>query len=303
MYPSITRQYIDIKKLGSNKHLWSIRKVPGLEVLVRSYPHISEGQCYAGITLNVYKKLGGLLMTSFENYGNSCCNFQQFPWCVNINGVGVWSESGEGNESISGFAITNTHAPRIKQRGPLLVAAYVTPAWLRGSIGLGVVFSYKSRLFWPSPFFQEQHFPDPIKEAKSWYNFLSKSRDVWMAGTWWGGRRGDCYVGVLCTQKTYLHTKDSGGSKITADGKTLLIPRRVCNVYNHSYIVVVGTSDEFDSMDDFITNRCINGVIFKELSDGLNYEIIVTDLYKDNKDKDNNTDKDNNKIIISVFEK
>lgn len=299
MFIQDTKRYIDLKKLSKNKHLWPFKKVPWLESLVKSYTHLSEGQSYAGITLNIFKKRGGLLMTSFENYGNGSCNFQQLPWCVNIDGIGIWSQSGDGSESISGFGIINTHSPHIKQRGPLLVAAYVTPAWLRTTIGVGSAFSSKTRLFWPAPFFQEQHLPEPIKEEKSWLNFLSNPKDIWVKGQWWGGKRGDCYVGVLCTQKTYLHTAESEDSKIKADGKTLVIPRRVCNVLNHAYIVVVGTSEEFNSLSDFISNRCMNGIEYKELSDGLNYEIKVTDIYNINNSINNNS----NKIIINIMEK
>jgi hypothetical protein len=79
---------------------------------------------YVGVTLNVFKRRGGLLLTSFEHFNLGACSFQQMPWMANIDGVGVWTQSGAGGESLVGFGMANTHNPAVSQQDGLLVAAY-----------------------------------------------------------------------------------------------------------------------------------------------------------------------------------
>jgi hypothetical protein len=87
-------------------------------------------------------------LSSFENFGGGVCGFQQQPWMANIDGVGVWSQSGEKSQGLAGFDMGNTHQPWISQKGSVLTALYLTPSALKSSLA-SCIFSYHVRMFWP----------------------------------------------------------------------------------------------------------------------------------------------------------
>eukprot|EP01041_Mallomonas_annulata_P008223 gene8223-16907_t len=59
-----------------------------------------------------------------NSYNEMFAGFEQQPWMANIDGVGIWTQSGGRSSSLIGFDIANTHMPHICQRGHILVAAY-----------------------------------------------------------------------------------------------------------------------------------------------------------------------------------
>lgn len=111
-------------KLRHNIHLKLLTWLP--RTAISSFSHFSLGQSYTDLVMNIYKQPGGLVLTSFELFNCGICSFQQLPWIANVNGIPVWSQSGGGAESISGFGITNTHNPYIKQRENVSVISHST---------------------------------------------------------------------------------------------------------------------------------------------------------------------------------
>lgn len=128
VHPSLavrTKAYVEEFCLQHNVHLWPLAWISsGLtDTLSHSYEAWTTGQCYVGIRLNVYKH-DELLLTSFEKFNGGTCGYQQLPWIANIDGIGVWTQSGRGGENVGGFDVTNTHTPHVSQKGHLLVAVY-----------------------------------------------------------------------------------------------------------------------------------------------------------------------------------
>lgn len=73
--------------------------------------------------MNIYKR-DGLVLSSFEKFNGSRAGYQQLPWIANLDGVGMWSLSGAGSESLSGFSLLNTHNPFVVQRQNVAVISY-----------------------------------------------------------------------------------------------------------------------------------------------------------------------------------
>jgi hypothetical protein len=117
------------------------------------------------------------------------------PWIANIDGIGVWTQSGNGTEGIAGFGITNTHNPYIMQRQDVLVAAYSTPSVLK-TLLVGNMFGSKVKLFWPDSLFDETH-PK------------ANNNDEIRQGDWFYGRRGVVYIGVMCSKESKVETKQT----------------------------------------------------------------------------------------------
>jgi hypothetical protein len=102
MHPNFiakTLQYQRTKGLRNNVQLWPLAVLPSSmlklltsTVVPNSVAHFGAGQSYANVTLNVYKRAGGLCLTSFELFGGGVCGFQQLPWCCNLNGVAIWTQ-------------------------------------------------------------------------------------------------------------------------------------------------------------------------------------------------------------------
>jgi hypothetical protein len=124
-----TRNYLHAKGMNKNENLSALTYFSAgyLQRNMAHYSTISRGQMYTDIALNVFKHpQQQLMLSSFENFNAHCASFQQLPWIANISGVGVWSQSGSGAESLMNFGMTNTHNPFIKQKGSVLIASYVT---------------------------------------------------------------------------------------------------------------------------------------------------------------------------------
>jgi hypothetical protein len=125
-YLSITRSYMSSRRLTKNVQLHPLSFLPSsfMETLMSNYSHLSCGQSYCGIELTVYKRPGGLVLSSLQMFNCSRAGFQQLPWIANLDGVAIWSQSGKGGESVFGFALTNTHNPYIVQSYNVAVIAY-----------------------------------------------------------------------------------------------------------------------------------------------------------------------------------
>lgn len=88
---------------------------------MKSADSLSKGQTYASIFLNIFKSPSrAVVMTSFEQYNVGRHAYQQNTWMVNLNGVGVWSQSGTAVKEEQ----LNVANPSVSQQGNVLVAAY-----------------------------------------------------------------------------------------------------------------------------------------------------------------------------------
>lgn len=171
-----TKAYIKYRNLEGNKHLWLLSwlNTSVVDYLMKSYKQWTAGEAYVGMKYNIYKH-DELLLTSFEKCNGGTCGYQMLPWIANFDGIGVWTQSGSGNESIGDVTVTNTHTPHVSQLGHILVAAYSTcvmcmqmykyiisnlfnhishmhcrPRALTMAMGPGAVFNSIVKLYWPS---------------------------------------------------------------------------------------------------------------------------------------------------------
>jgi hypothetical protein len=87
-YAIRTKQYLKAKKMERNVHLWMLQFVSQsmAELIMTRYRDVSTGQVYVGVTLNAYKRRGGLCLSSFEHFNLGSSSFQQLPWMANIDG-------------------------------------------------------------------------------------------------------------------------------------------------------------------------------------------------------------------------
>jgi len=178
----------------------------------------------------------------------------------------MYSKSGPYNLSLPkpldkiNFDANNLHNPAVQQRSGLLLAAYVVPPEIEA---LHSIMDPSTRLFWPSPLMDELRtvlYGEPSSKSSPGNNNLDKSRQ------WIIGKRKEIFVAVSCThtikyddspppnpkedEVTFQDKDDAGNARST------LIPRLVCSFNEgHSWIVVVGTTDDYSSIDEFIDTR------------------------------------------------
>lgn len=276
-----TLQYQISRYLTRNNHLKPLAWAGSTwltERLLKSYSHFSAGQSYTGdrgVVLNVYKRSShGLLMSSFDRFIGGISGFQQFPWVVNLCGVGLWSQSGKGSEGIGGWGITNTHNPHVTQRGAVLIAAYVKPSILKTAI-VGNLFSGHSQLFWPEAFLDMS--VKVTNAAVVGGDGGSSSEDPmkkdWLDGAWWVGQRGSCFIGVTCTHETELVCTPVKDAELEATvgetykGGKAHAQRRVCKASCHAWIVLVGTTEEYSDLSVFV-DKCKSMKVFHRRASG-----------------------------------
>jgi hypothetical protein len=215
-----TLKYIRRKDLIRNRNFWPLAFLPEFlaKRMMTHFFHFSSGQNYADVTLNVFKRQGGLCLTSFEMFNHGSASVHQLPWMANIGGVGIWSQSGSDK-----LSFTNTHSPFVSQKGGLLVACYASPPILSPPSIAGAIVGTDSRIFWPDGLFDETIHDDILKMCHCKNNKCNCERlngRTIPGGQWWMGRRGNCMIGLMCSQKydyvhiylcvcTYLHTDTS----------------------------------------------------------------------------------------------
>lgn len=114
------------------------------------------------------------------------------------------------------MSFNDTHSPFVSQKGGLLVAAYASPPILSPptingcrSI-IGSIIGTDSRIFWPEGvgLFDETIHDDILKLCDCKNNKCDcengNGRTI-PAGQWWMGRRGNCMIGLMCTQRYVLY--------------------------------------------------------------------------------------------------
>mmetsp|Transcript_846 Transcript_846/g.952 ORF Transcript_846/g.952 Transcript_846/m.952 type:complete len:330 (+) Transcript_846:57-1046(+) len=248
-----TLEYFYGKDLKKSRSLWPLIFIPKFlaKILSKYYFHFSAGQSYADVVLNVFKRSGGLCLTSFERFSHGTAGYQQLPWMANIGGVGVWSQSGSDR-------FTNTHSPYVSQRGGLLTAAYVSPPILSpaccygGKSCIGAILGTDSRVFWPegAGLFDEIIYDDIIKIHDESFGCKGGDSRIIPSGQWWMGRRGEAMIGLMCTQRSYRDDSKSSDALIQASPEVarIHIPRRVCKELQCSWIIYVDTTRTFKSL-------------------------------------------------------
>jgi hypothetical protein len=82
---------------------------------------LSKGQNYTRIFLNVFKSPSRrVVMTSFDNYNVGRQAYQQMCWMINLDGVGIWSQSG----IVFGVECVNICGPAVVQKDNVLLVVY-----------------------------------------------------------------------------------------------------------------------------------------------------------------------------------
>lgn len=314
LYSHKTRHYQQKYCLTHNAHLWPLNAfffTSGMLVRnMRHYCHFSEGQAYTDITLNVYKRAQrSLIMSSFEMFSPHRAAYQQLSWMINLAGVPVWSQSGSSAESVAGWGILNTHNPAVQQRKDVLVATYIAPSILTSTLIVGNVFSYKVRFFWPLPFFNEtKHYvvfyQETFAHSQATLNGRSKSlqqrnqgmfdglfgkagkvspEDTLLANNkhdwiWLVAQREGCYVAVLCTRPCVIdRSSDCKDAQIQPfrDQPKVSIPRITCSSKKQSWVVVVGTTETYATINEFVDVR-LQQILIEEKRHPT-YKIVVLD--------------------------
>jgi hypothetical protein len=86
-----------------------------------TFDTLSKGQAYTSISLNIFKSPSrSVVMTSFDRYNVGRHAYQQNTWMANLNGVGIWSQSGVFLD-LERLNISN---PAVTQRDNILLAVY-----------------------------------------------------------------------------------------------------------------------------------------------------------------------------------
>ena len=245
-----TKQYQRDHNLNNNDTLKILAWFPDMVAtrVVSMYGYFSRGQSYCDITLNVYKKAGGLCLTSFESFSVGDVGFQQLPWCANIGGAAVWTQTGGGPaDSFAGYGMTNTHNPNVVQRGPVCVVAHSAPTTFQAGILASSFLSYVAHLYWPHHLLSDQSIYTLREDATDmggkmhWLQFSDCMQNS-PVPCWRVGRRGKCFVGVYCTHATSFHQP---GTKSQAKASDPYVCTIACKDNKHCWVVLVGTVDEY----------------------------------------------------------
>jgi hypothetical protein len=327
---SRTRHYQRKKHLEKNKHLWPVAYFFFSDHSFLSnmeyYDHFSCGQMYTGIKLNLYKRPNhGLIVSSFSLYNPHYCGFQQLPWMINLKGIPIWSQSGLGSESVAGFNIHNTNNPAVQQVNDLLLVSYLAPPTLINNLIIRNLFSYKVRLFWPFPLFDNHIIKEYGKESiqensknekskkRGWFSTTSSSSSSSSSSrqsaknqsylqnlkniknifkkefllyptheeeyflrnektkVWCIGKYENLYIAILCTKPLKIDYQDSDDGRfqdiVNNEKYTIMLPRLVCEEKYHSWIIIVGTNQEYATIEAFIDQRISKVVVVEEERD------------------------------------
>lgn len=264
VHPSFVKQtqaYQTKKQLGKNATLALFGWIPTAvaKSLSSAYGRLARGQVYTNVLMSVYKRPGGLCLSSFESFNVGDAGFQQLPWMANLDGVGVWSESGYIGGGVLNFTMTNSHSPNIVQRGGLLVCSYAAPQDLQSSL-----FSSSSKMWthviWPAPLFDKQCLYVLDEDGRG-YNACGKDTLVSTEGPSWRlASRNECYIGIGCMQPTSVvaATDEDTGIQIEIDGDKVFASRITSATKYSLYVVVVASYDEYNSDFSSFVDRCLS---------------------------------------------
>jgi hypothetical protein len=118
---------------------------------------------------------------------------------------------------------------------------------------------------------------DSMRPTKDEERRLQSESKVWCIG-----RRNDAFVAVCCTKPIIYEDSETDDANFqeTKESPKKSIPRLYCNDAYHSWVVVVGTVEEYATMNDFIHERIRKIVIEEKYEDNL-YQMRVLDLVKE----------------------
>jgi len=251
---------------------------------MQTSPLLSEGQAYTGLLLTVFKRSQqGLLLSSFQRFSPQRVAFQQQTWMACVDGAPIWSQAGGGERcerGLLGFGVTSSHNPTIQQRGSILLACYHPK---KGSLGPRL-FGEGVRLFWPLSLFTRTFLQrarvieiDGIRivEGLMEEERLPIESEKQEAFCWWAGQRGQCYIAVLCSQRSQLNGYPCKDATLQLrqmkDGQWQEIHENIPRLENLieeeeskkkrlqvvSWLVVVGAqSNQWPSLEAFLQRRC-----------------------------------------------
>ena len=297
-FVSLTKRYIALKKMQNNETLWPLKLIStGLAPSLASWlDRLSRGQLYSDVVFNVYKRDDGLCMSSFETFNVGKAGFQQLPWIVNLDGIGVWSESGSIGDIFAGFLMTNTYSPNVVQRGGVLVCSYAAPSSLKSIFGISS--KAWAHIVWPSQLFDKQRIYEeaPSKQSsdksaetnakKEWLSCSVTTRPAKRC-SWRVASRNQCYIGVGSFQESFIlpssvdddttsppttdkkKPNNKEGVQIFYEGDNFTVASRIVSKdkYN-TFVVVVANHEEFHSDFDAFANRCLSITCSKGLDSG-----------------------------------
>jgi hypothetical protein len=281
-----TKKYLKMKNMSNNATLWPLTWITtGMaESLSLSCGRYSTGQVYTDVTLNVFKRAEGLCLSSFEGFNVGSAGFQQLPWCANLDGIGVWSESGQISDSVVGRDfMTNTHSPNVVQRGGVLVCSYCAPSSLQSSL-FGVSHKGHTHIIWPSQLFDKHRLYEisqvvekgtkksATETTRQWVSSSDSAQSA-PSTSWRIASRNQCYIGLGCFQSSTVlpvimnppgkpdkkHKFSSPeGVNIFYDNDNHIIASRVtCKDKHSAFVVVVASHEEFAFSFDAFAERCL----------------------------------------------
>lgn len=280
-FVSLTKQYISLKRMQNNETLWPLKLISsGMASPLASWlDRLSKGQIYSDVMFNAYKRIEGLCMSSFEGFNVGKAGFQQLPWIVNLDGIGVWSESGSIGDILAGFMMTNTYSPNVVQKGGVLVCSYAAPFSFQSIFGLSS--KAWAHIVWPSQLFDKQRTYEEVSSSaetakKEWLSCSGTTKPAKRC-SWRVASRNQCYIGVGCFQESYILPTSDGdddvspptvnnkkpknkvGVQIFYEGDNFTIASRIVSKdkYN-TFVVVVANHEEFNSDFDAFASRCLS---------------------------------------------
>jgi hypothetical protein len=202
---------------------------------------------------------------------------------VNFCGIPIWAQTGRVISVIK-FPIMNTHCPAVHQCGSLLVASYLISPKLDS---IKSILSTDVRLMWPF------NFPRPLPPKKNNGLFSSFKKPEIVYHDWLTHCQSDLYIGCYFTKK-FIKQRSDHCFQSSRDVKSQHFFEAVCKYKQVSLIVVVGTFEEYSSLNAFISNRLKpisdklventnNGKYYVRVEDGDNvieYECNLENPYK-----------------------
>ncbi len=244
-----------------------------------------NGQKYTGFKYNVWKDpSAGVVLSSFYDYNVGNFAFQQKAWFANIRGAPIHSQSLSENcfiktakEWLDRFKATehlavfqNASTPHVQQQESIMLITYVRD----DETG-------KVRLFWPAHCFENPREDRDSRENldKTLPNQIREIRrdDEVEPRNWLVGKRDNVYVGAYMSGWQGGLSEDDDDNNVI-DGR-LMKPqprkdkkndhiffhyaqspwsnpkRRISRYEIISIVMVIGTSVNFNSIEDFVNNR------------------------------------------------
>ena len=252
--------YIDQYGLSTHSHITTFGQLTtmsklGITSLFINEDHFVRGQSCLGTKLNVFK-MRGLVLSSLDMFNPHYCGFEQLPWIANICGIPVYSRSGS-RDSHHGKLIANTHNPAVVQKGSLLVAAYVRPPALKPGF-LRCSLSPVVYLLWPTALFDNHWTLSYGSETPISHGLLSvKPHTAQSQLTWMIGRKGESFIACLLTRqwKWGPCTYDQDTFRLSPSSDEIRLDCIYSDYKKVSVICVVGSSQDFATVDKFIQNR------------------------------------------------